>query len=183
MSLFLRREQDRGHPEFSWFDFDLRRLLNRTKNMFPSLISTPVEVCVQSQPTLVCIQTGDAPVSIHLHSVLNHPTTPERVIAFILCHELLHLIIPPREVSGKCSTHPPEFWDAEQDMLPDRSLAWGWLILVLGSCLKRDKEQECTFVKKNWKKLMSGNRPTMEQIATIRDCSKSVAQDKEELLL
>lgn len=183
MSLFLRREQDRGHPELSFFDFDLRRLLDRTKNTFPSLVSTPVEVWVQRQATLACIRTSGAPVSIHLHSVLNHPTTSERVVAFILCHELLHLIIPPREVSGKCSAHPPEFWDTEQDMLPDRSLTYGWLILVLGSCLKRDKEQECTFVKTNWKKLMNENRPTLDQIETIRDCSKSVAQDKEELLL
>jgi hypothetical protein len=51
--------------------------------------------------------------------VLNHPQTPRSVVEFILCHEMLHLVLPPRDVSGHLKTHPPEFWEAENRVEAD----------------------------------------------------------------
>lgn len=88
-------------------------------------------------------------------------------MAYTWCHELLHLIIPPRDVGGKRSAHPPEFWEAERTMSPDRSLAWTWIAVVLHSCLRRDNQRECMMVKPTWKRLTNLNRPTLDELQSI----------------
>ncbi len=95
------------------------------------------------------------------------PETPEELIEFVFRHELLHIEIPPREVDGHWTSHPPEFWDALRALAPEGALAWSWAITVLGRCLKRGKKRECTFVKSNWKSFMRWGRPTMAQIDTM----------------
>lgn len=160
-----RRLQVPGHPELSVLDFDLGRLLAEVQRDFPTLASRRIEVWLRTQSTLACITDERESACICLHSVLNHPETPRRVIAFILCHELIHLLVPPRDVDGKRKSHPPEFWEAERKRSPDRGLAWGWVILVLGACLRSNRKKECTFVKRNWKCHMNGGRPTLEQLS------------------
>ena len=183
MSLVFKREQARGHPELSLLGFNLRQLLENVQSGFPALISRPLEVWIQTQPTLACVVEDSPSACIRLHSVLNHPQTPERVVAFILEHELLHLIVPPREVNSERKLHPPEFWEAEKRVSQDRGLAWGWITLVLGDCLRRDKRAECTFVKANWKRLMNSERPTMERIGSIMESSTAAARVQEGPLL
>ena len=168
MSLVLQKEQARGHPEFSLLGFNLRGLLDHVRTGFPALAGKPVEVWLQSQATLACVADEGASACIHLHSVLNHPQTPAGVIAFILGHEMLHLLIPPRDVDGERKSHPPEFWETERQMFPEGGIAWAWLIVVLGGCLKRDKRRECTLVKRNWKRQMDNERPTLEWLAAFR---------------
>jgi predicted metal-dependent hydrolase len=84
------------------------------------------------QPALACIATTKDGASIALHPILNHPDTPQEVVAFILRHELLHMLVPPRVVAGKLKMHPPEFWDEEKKMCPDRRLYWTWLKVSFG---------------------------------------------------
>jgi hypothetical protein len=167
MSLVLRRSQVRDHPELSLLNFQLNGLVAEVRRDFPKLASRRIEVWLQTQSTLACIVDEGESACIRLHSVLNHPETPRRVIAFILCHELIHLLVLPRDVDGKCKSHPPKFWEAERERFPNRAVAWGWILMVLGSCLRIDRQKECTFVKRNWKCLMDRRRPTLEQLASL----------------
>jgi len=117
-----------------------------------------------SQPTLACIELDERPC-IFLHSILNHHQTPELVMDFILTHELLHLIIPPRRISGIIKRHPPEFRDAERQAFPEADLAWSWVVFSLHPCLKPDAEREITIVKKSWRRLVCAERPSIDEMA------------------
>lgn len=156
-----------GESELPLFSFDLRELLAREQVKVPALPPLQLEIWIQNQPTLACIQSDSTKAAIRLHSVLNHADTPESVIAFILCHELLHLVIPPEKLNGRLITHPPSFREGEIRLSPNRTLAWGWLFLELGQCMKVDAKRECTFVKSNWKHLMNERRSTMEEAALV----------------
>ena len=161
-----RGNRARGHPELSFLGFDIGQTLARSRILFPGLASKRIEVCLQTQSTLACVnETGSA--CIRLHTVLNHPGTPERVIAFIIGHELLHLQMPSRNVGGVRITHPPEFWETEREMFPDRIMAWNWILLVLGRCLKSDSLQQGTFVTPSWRRLINLERPTIELISAM----------------
>ena len=153
------------------FGFSLPALLAEVRGDFPEVSSRRIEVWLRIQPRLATLRPDGDGAVIELHAVLNHAHTPERVIGFILRHELLHIIIPPQEVDGHQAAHPPEFWSAERNF-PDRLLAWRWLTLVLGSCLRRDKSQECTFVTRKWKALMNAERPSLDQIMHILNSAR-----------
>lgn len=148
------------------FGFSLSAPLAEVKGDFPELSSRRIAVWLRIQPTLATVRlVGDEAV-IELNAVLNHAQTPERVIGFILRHELLHIIIPPREENGYRTAPPPEFRNAERDF-PDYLLTWNWLTLVLGSCLRRNNRQECTVVTRAWKTRMNLERPSLNQIVHI----------------
>lgn len=154
-------------PELSFLSFNPLHLLNCMRFDFPKTGSKRIYVYLQSQPTLASIHDNDQSAVIQIHSVLNHPHTPKEVMMFIFRHELLHLEIPSRVVEGKSTSHPPEFWDAERALCPERIIAWNWLMVVLSTCLKIERKRECTYVKSNWKQRMSLDRPTLEQVAEM----------------
>lgn len=165
------------------FPFDLADVLGRVRAGFPELSSLKVTVWVQSQPTLASIGLEHNEAVIRLHAVLNHRDTPQEVIAFVLCHELLHRVIPPREIQGRVVTHPPEFWTAERERAPNRSLAWGWMYVVLRECLKKDEKQECMFVKANWKRLMNRRHPSLAEVSRLLADNAGLAEEMREPLL
>ena len=82
-------------------------------------------------------------------------------------HELLHLVIPPREVEGTTRMHPPEFWEAEHTVCPERSIAWAWLWNNLGDCLKRRARLERIDVLRNWKKVWSVPKSSIEDVRCL----------------
>lgn len=155
-----------GEPELPIFDFSLPTLLGKVRGDFPGLVSKRVTVWLRIQPTLATVHLDGDEVVIDLHAVLNHAQTPEQVIGFILRHELLHMIIPTREVDGHVTSHPPEFWDVERNF-PDRVPALNWFFVSLGSCLRRDKKLECIFVTRKWKKCMDAERLSLNQVMDI----------------
>ncbi len=167
MTEFPSQSKMEGPPELCFLPFDPWLLLQRVQGDFPKLVSKRIDLSLQSHPTLACIRDTGQSALILIHSVLNHPDTPEKLIEFIFRHELLHIEIPPREVDGHWTSHPPEFWDALRALAPEGALAGYWAITVLGRCLKTDKKRECIFVKSNWKSFMRRGRPTMEQIDTM----------------
>jgi hypothetical protein len=170
-------------PELSFFSFDPVCLLKRIRTDFPKIESKRLYVYVQSQPALACVRSDDKSAVVQVHSVLNHPDTPKEVMAFIFRHELLHLEIPAREVDGKRTSHPPEFWSAERALCPERTIAWNWLYLVLFPCLKFDPKHESAYVKSNWKRLMSADRPTVEQLSEVVNLESKTWRPEEEPIL
>ena len=170
-------------PEFSFLSFDPFHLLNHIRNDFPKTESKRLYVYMQSRPCLASVRDNEQSAVIQVHSVLNHPHTPKEVIMFIFRHELLHLEIPPRVVEGKSTSHPPEFWGAERAICPERIIAWIWLRLVLFACLKLDRKRECTYVKSNWKRLMSMDRPTLEQVAEMVSFGNTTVKEEDEPIL
>ena len=182
VSWILPSARRQGHPELSLLDFDVRQLKTSVQARFPSLNAKPIRVWLQTQSTLACIQDHGQCASIYLHSVLNHPQTPRSVVEFILCHEMLHLMFPPREVDGRRTAHPPEFWEAEK-RFPLRTESWNWILIVLGACLKRDKRQQCTFVKSNWKRLMVAERLSLEWIMKLLESGGTTLAGEEEIFL
>jgi hypothetical protein len=155
-----------GEPELPIFDFSLPVLLREVKGDFPDLLSKRITIWLRIQPTLATVHRDGDEVVIDLHAVLNHAQTPEQVIGFILRHELLHMIIPNREVNGNVTSHPPEFWDVERTF-PDRVPAINWLFVTLGSCIRVNKKQECIFVTGEWKRRMDGKRLSLNQVMDI----------------
>ena len=162
-----------GPPELPLFDFDLPVLLAQTLERLPETPTKCVQVWVRRQPILACVETKARPVAIHLQSLLNHYQTPESVVGFILLHELLHLVIPPREVSGSETSHPPEFWATERRLAPERDLAWYWLWLEFGPILKRDSKAECIRVASAWKKQMNKKRVPMVEIHRMLEADRA----------
>jgi hypothetical protein len=72
-----------------------------------------------------------------IHPVLNHPGTPATVLRFICKHELAHLARPGRVIDGAYEPHPPEFWEFEIALCPERDAAWAWIHKNFGRCLRR----------------------------------------------
>ena len=117
-----------GELELVRFDTNaVLREIQRT--LFPK-ITSEVTCNYGHIPTLGFVEkVGENRHVISLHSMFNHPDTPELVIRHILIHELLHIEVPPRdlregEVDPRISRkkgreegpplgpilHPAEFW-------------------------------------------------------------------------
>lgn len=153
-------------PELSFFSFNVYELLEQCQAKFPEISNYEVNFLINRQPTLACIEHYESSAMIVLHPILNHNSSPMEVLRFIFMHELLHLIIQPREIDGVIKSHPPEFWEAENKYITDRNMSWYWLYYVLGEALQNDHENECTWVKSNWKELMRSDRQSFEDIST-----------------
>ena len=104
---------------------------------------------------------------IRIHEILNRRDTPREIIEFILVHEMLHIVIPSREIEGRTVHHPPEFWEAELRLFPARGLAWGWLYWALLPWLKSDEKRERTLVLRGWHRSARRLFPTIEEVQTL----------------
>lgn len=132
---------------------------------FPQRPRIPI-ILFGRTPTLAHIEHSDqsGASTIWLHHALNDEGTPDWVFSFILKHELLHTQILPREVDGKWSAHPPEFWEEEIRLCdPDERHAWEWISSRLGLALKRDNEHECIWVNNRRMTEVLRNRHCAEQ--------------------
>ncbi len=159
-------------PELELVSFNTSELLSRIRAAHFPHFTSQISHLYTTIPTLASITTLQPKRHIiSLHSILNHPTTPEPVIRHILTHELIHIEIPPRELRhdeddprprgrrgrrtshtplGKIS-HPPEFWQREATLSPESSSAMEWIYLELGPYIKVDPVAERICVKPNWK--------------------------------
>jgi hypothetical protein len=106
---------------------------------------------------LACVVFSDKSAAIYIHQLLNHSDTPIEVISLLLKHELLHLRIPPSIIDGRRVQHPPQFWEAEQELCPERTAAWDWIWFNLYDCLKERPQLERIDVRRNWRNVW--NRP------------------------
>lgn len=149
-----RLEKAWAQPCLPQTAFDLQAEIESARlRYFPAVSASP-SYCFVNYGALVCIchKEGEGAGVISVHELLNHPETPLEVATLICKHELLHIEIPPREVDGKLKMHPPEFWEREKEICPERVLAWAWIWENFWGCLRRNKRKECITVLKDWKK-------------------------------
>jgi hypothetical protein len=164
----LRREPV-GAPEFPLFSFDVASLLDELLVEVGVADLGPVTLTMRSEETLAFIRprAGGRGGDIHVHSLLNRPDTPRPVIEHVLRHELIHLLVPPREVDGKRTTHPPEFWEHERRLVPWAGLSWNWIAFALYEVIRRDEEAECIRVKRGWRRLARRPFPNWSLVESI----------------
>ena len=160
------RKKPVGYPEISFLSFDIQGLLRNIQSKMKFNSIGPVSITLQTMETLACIRhsKGDSGGDIYLHSLFNRPEVPQPVIEHILCHELLHLRIPAREVQGKLTHHPPEFWEAEKDLVPWVATSWEWMSLAFWEVIKIDHLNECVWVKKSWRKHQTKPYPSWQSV-------------------
>ena len=117
---------------------------------FPD-IAQRVEVRIVAEGSLGSIRRNFMGYDRHLvvfHPVLNHPGTPEAVVRFITRHELTHITCPPRVVLGKWEAHPPEFWEHEYSVAPERYACWHWICENLRGVQRQTSKRFC--VTRGW---------------------------------
>ena len=106
---------------------------------FPELEAEQVEVRFRAEGSLAYIARGFMGRDRHLvvfHPVLNHPQTPVEVLRLVAKHELTHIVRPPRMVGRSYEPHPPEFWEHEAAIGPERYAVWTWIHKNLNRCAR-----------------------------------------------
>jgi hypothetical protein len=76
---------------------------------------------------------------------------PAPVFQHIFIHEIIHLLVPPREIKGKLKAHLPEFWELEKRLSPQSADAWDWIEFNFSKVLREDRRNESDRVRRNWK--------------------------------
>jgi len=161
-----------GYPEISFLSFDALSLLASIQSEMGLDAAGPVTFSLQTMNNLACIyyQPSRLGADICLHTLFNRPDVPLQVIEHILRHELLHIKVPPRMIDGKLVLHPPEYWEAESQLVPWKAASWAWIHTAFWDALKVDRKNECVWVKKTWKHLQRYRYPSWEMI--LNDLSK-----------
>lgn len=180
----LSRKKPAGYPEISFLSFDALALLASIQREMGLDAVGPITFSLQTMKTLACIycQPGRFGGDICFHSLFNRPDVPQPVIEHVLRHELLHLMIPPREIDGKLIIHPPEFREAEEVLIPWKSASWAWMHLSFWSVIKPDIPNECVWVKKSWRQLQKYPYPSWEMILNDLNIFADKQEDINELM-
>ena len=114
---------------------------------------------------VACCRSGADPRPLILiNRILNHSSVPREVIRSILIHEFLHIVVPGREIDGKSVSHPPEFWEKENELNPLIRRLWDWLYLNFPLDLIRDKKREGTYFTRRGLRRMSVPYSSMEDV-------------------
>lgn len=152
----------RGRAGLCFLPFSPVELLGEVRSAhFPEL-GGRIGIHFVERGPLACVCHDDDQADLYVHQVLNHDQTPREVVSLICKHLLLHLRVPPREVDGVMVQHPPEFWEAERAISPERTRAWAWVWTNLDACLKRRPKQERIDVLPTWKKVWNQARTDIE---------------------
>ncbi len=139
---------------FPFVPFDLPAVLESVRRERVPDAPAGIPVAIYEQEPLACInfQAGVA-TGIGLHAILNRAELPEMVLRFLFTHELLHTVIPSREIRGKLVAHPPEFFEAELRAVPVGEVAdsWSWIWGNFSPHLKRQPRAQRIDVKRGWR--------------------------------
>ena len=162
----LSRKKPAGYPEISFLSFDVLELLTSIQHEMGLLGEGPITFSLQTTEMLAYIYcaTGEQSAGIYLHSLFNRADVPQPVIEHLLRHELLHIKVPPRIIDGKLVFHPPEYWEAESQLVPWKAASWAWIYTAFWDALKVDRENECVWVNKNWKRLQRNPYPSWQMV-------------------
>jgi hypothetical protein len=97
-----------------FLNFDLSALcqaiISRDFTSLETSVSVSFFKAVLSQTeSLANVAVGERNAKIRVHEILNRGDTPREIIEFILVHEMLHIVIPRREINGRTVHHPRNF--------------------------------------------------------------------------
>lgn len=163
----VKLQRARVQPNLSFTPFALEVVAQSVRNRCFPEIKRHIECFFVERGPLACIEIPVSPgvPVVYFHNILNHQETPLEVIGLICKHELLHMLIPPREVDGRKKDHPPELWDSEKAIAPERTICWLWININLGIYLKRRPRLERMDVLPGWRKLAFMPRLTLKECA------------------
>ncbi len=169
-----RIDRQRRQPYLPMLSFDIAALRDELlKSIFP-FVKLPVRIFFCKTNSLACVPKGENTAEIFIHLPLNDKSTPRQVLYHTLAHEIIHLILPPRNLNGKDVVHHNAFWWYENHMVPHNRLSWAWICYNFSGCLRSDKKAECTFVKRNWRQYMERERCSWEFVLSLME-----GQDRE----
>lgn len=141
-----------GTPKMPDLSFDPYRLLEEVHRRHFAEFPLP-HLWFRVQPWLACINTAEGVINVH--QIFNSPATPREVLDMLFTHEYIHLEIAPREINGRMTSHPPEFWVRERELSPNRDVAWRWIYENFWGLLAPNGEVEAIYVKnKEWLRSM-----------------------------
>jgi len=156
------------------FDFDAL-LCAIIRRHFPTtrvpVFASFLHVSPARSEGMASIWITDQCADIRIHEILNRADTPHEVIEYILIHELLHTEIRPREIDGRLVMHPPEFWEAEARLYPQRQLVWAWFYFALSLWLRHDEKREAMIVKRGWHSTASQRFPTLDDAREVSEAN------------
>ena len=159
----------RAQPNLWFTPYSPHSRLNDIRSChFPDLPHR-VDLYFVNRGAMACVCDTDSSATIYIHQILNHAETPIEVIEVICKHELLHLRIPPIIEGKKEIQHPPEFWEAEREISPERNLAWSWIWSNLWFCLKKRPRLERVDVLPAWKSVWCA--PKIDLAACQKKCN------------
>jgi hypothetical protein len=168
----------RVQPNLWFVPFSIAAMLQEIRDRHFPHLTKAIDIYAVSRGSLACIVNSAGRATICIHQILNHGDTPAEVISYVCKHELLHLQIGAAEVNGRKTVHPPEFWEAEKRIAPERVVAWTWILVSLGQCIKRRPKLERIDVKPNWRKLWAFAKVSLER--TVAICSTEGTMKPEE---
>ena len=103
--------------------FSFSAVVDQARAVWFPEIEDEIEVRIGDAGSLACTwrhRMGFGRHIILFHPILNRPDTPIEVVRFIAKHELTHILHPE-------SGHPPQFWEDEFRVAPERFAAWSWI--------------------------------------------------------
>lgn len=144
-----------NQPYLPALGFDPYHALDDVRNHFGCLrqdVSPSINFLFQKTLANITFHDNElSSISINVHQILNWPTLPKIVIEYIFHHELLHLIVPKREIDGVLKSHPPEFLDLQKTTFPDADIVTRYIMHCLFPMIKNDKKAEQIKVLPNWR--------------------------------
>lgn len=168
-------ERRRLQPHIPMVSFDIKGLLKEVIRSVSSVPDVPIKIFFCANKNLACTIRDSSKADIYFHLLLNNSRTPIQVCRHIIIHELIHMVIPSRNIDGKLIHHPDEFWEFEQIMSPERNESWRWLNCNFSGCIKSDAKSESTIVQRTWKKFIDTEWCSWDQcmacINTESECS------------
>jgi hypothetical protein len=165
--LIAKLQAARSQPNLPFVPFCISTTLTSVRSEHFSDIQHRVDVCFVSQGPLACILYDEQSAVIYIHQMLNHWQTPPAVITHVLKHELLHLRIAPANVKNRLQHHPPEFWQQEAEISPERISAWQWIWINLGKHLKKRPRLELLDIVGKWQKTWAQPKLSIEQCTKL----------------
>lgn len=146
-----KQRKARLEPRLGFVHVDIQAIMEGVRREHFPHLPQRLQFFFVRRGSLACVCFDDNVATVYAHEVLNHSETPEEVFSTVCKHELLHLVVPKREVKGRVTSHPPEFWEREDQIAPERDMAWRWLLMHLGNCLKRRPQLERIDVMASWR--------------------------------
>jgi len=147
MRAFVRFQPLLFQPVEALTPFSFSALTEECRSAWFPEIEDQVEVRIGAHGPLAFIQPDAMGRRRHVvvfHPILNQPGVPEPVVRFIAKHELTHIVRPPRtrevaegsRIRTYYNPHPPEFWQHEVHVGPERFAVWSWIHRNFGRALR-----------------------------------------------